>query len=163
MADELLSLSPSDTSPSSMFRTISSESRSSAELVTRPPFSTSGDIDVSTVSEELVVTRGTTMGPHWFNLNQTTRKDPFRSALTWTPVNGTSYVLSSSPSCLRQMCLVTLKYNGSLSTHRNGCLSFSLTSHGQPGRTSKISISSPLLVLCLTSSRTALDCGRSRN
>ena len=135
-----------ETLTSRIAETISAESKSTEELATRFPFSTSSDVDVSTVSEELVVTRERLVEQHWFNLNQTTRKDPFRSALTWTSVDGTRYVLSSIPLCLRQMCLVTLKYNGSLSTSRGGCLSFSLTTRGQPGTASKSSSSASILL-----------------
>ncbi len=33
------------------------------------------------------------------------------------------------------MCSVRLKYNGTLSTRGSGCLSFSLRTRGQPGKT----------------------------
>ena len=52
-------------------------------------------------------------------------KDPFRK--------GANYILTSEPRCLRQMCSVKLRYNGTLSTRTSGCLSFSLRTRGQPG------------------------------
>lgn len=72
----------------------------------------------------------------WKNVNESSRRDPFRSTLFWRFVveNG-SYILSSQPRCLRQMCQVKLKYNRTIgSTRSRGCLSFSLQMKGQPGK-----------------------------
>lgn len=65
----------------------------------------------------------------WFNVNQSQR----RAFLSWKRI-GANYILTSEPRCIRQMCSVKLKYNGTIATRSSGCLSFSLRTRGQPGR-----------------------------
>ncbi len=44
-----------------------------------------------------------------------------------------TYILRSEGECINKMCKIKLKYNGSLSNKRDGCLSFILWTTGQPG------------------------------
>ena len=83
----------------------------------------------------------------WFNVNQSYNRDPYRSIyfgnvngntifiLTFYIFNkividpsydGSTYIIKSEPRCLRQMCYVKLKYNGTLSNRISGCFSFIL-------------------------------------
>jgi hypothetical protein len=42
-----------------------------------------------------------------------------------------TYILKSEGQCLRQMCLIKLKYNGTIPKRKDGCLSFILETNGQ--------------------------------
>ena len=106
-------------------------------------------------------TSSTLIAEDWQNVNESSRRDPFRSTLFWRFVveNG-SYILSSQPRCLRQMCAVKLKYNRTISSTRSrGCLSFALQMRGQPGKPF-LSLSFSLLIV--DSSRTVVDCRKRR-
>lgn len=118
-------------------------------------FSPTSDLDFMTSSERTKII----IEEQWFNVNQSHRRDPYRSVLFWKRTNGNgiflmflltfvnlsmscidpswngaTYILKSEPRCIRQMCSIVLKYNGTLSTRISGCLSFTLRIRGQPGK-----------------------------
>ncbi|CAF3319414.1 unnamed protein product [Rotaria sp. Silwood2] len=92
------------------------------------------DFYYTTSSEEVKIT----MEQQWFNINQSHARDPYKSILVWKHASvgsrwhGGTYILTSKPSCVRQMCSVRLKYNGTLPSLTSGCLSFTLRTRGQP-------------------------------
>ncbi|CAF3366396.1 unnamed protein product [Rotaria socialis] len=98
-------------------------------------FSSMNDFDFTTLSQENKITKQ----EQWFNINQTHRQDPYRSILFWRRTNGSvgrdaTYILTSEPQCIRQICSVELKYNGTLSLLNpiSGCLSFFVRTRGLP-------------------------------
>ncbi len=97
-------------------------------------YSTINDLDLTTSSDETNII----VEEQWSNVNQSHRRDSYRSFLFWKRTDGNqigaNYILTSEPRCIRQMCSVRLKYNGTLSTRISGCLSFSLRTRGQPGK-----------------------------
>ncbi|CAF1086243.1 unnamed protein product [Adineta steineri] len=96
-------------------------------------FSSTNDFDFMTSSEQTNLI----LDEQWFNVNQSQRKDSYRSNLFWKSIpnslwNGAAYTLTSEPRCVRQMCSAILKYNSTLSSNTSGCLSFTLRIRGQP-------------------------------
>ncbi|CAF1284587.1 unnamed protein product [Rotaria sp. Silwood1] len=91
------------------------------------------NFDYTISSEESQIT----IQQQWFNINQSHVRDPYRSVLFWKHTSGSAwhgatYILSAKPQCVRRMCSVKLKYNGTLSSLTSGCLSFTLRTRGQP-------------------------------
>jgi len=101
-----------------------------------PNFSYLNDFDLTTSADEIKIIKD----EQWFNVNQSNRRDPYRSILFWKYQygKGANYILTSEPRCIRQMCSVKLKYNGTLSSRTSGCLSFSLRTRGNPGKKNMI-------------------------
>ena len=65
----------------------------------------------------------------WFNVNQS------KSLIFWKKLSKSTYILRSEGQCLRQMCSIKLKYNGTKSKRKDGCLAFILETQGQPSIT----------------------------
>lgn len=90
------------------------------------------DLDLTTPSDET----SSNLEEHWYSINQTRRRE-----LSWKRITSSSkrisFLLTSEPRCMNQMCNVQLRYNGTISNRFSGCLSFSLETRGQPGRMSK--------------------------
>ncbi|CAF0934255.1 unnamed protein product [Rotaria sordida] len=91
------------------------------------------DFDYTTSLEQIKIT----IEQQWFNINQSHLRDPYRSVLYWKYASDSAwhdatYILTSKPQCIRQMCSVILKYNGTSSNLTNGCLSFTLRTRGHP-------------------------------
>jgi hypothetical protein len=58
-----------------------------------------------------------------------------------------TYILKSEGQCLRQMCSIKLKYNGTIPKRKDGCLSFILETNGQLSKFRELNFSNILFFI----------------